>query len=67
MPAAQIGNEAARDPVKHSLAYIIRAAIGEVIPSAGPITSIHYDKRGAKVSVQYAGAECEYLSPLEVF
>ena len=55
----QIGNDVARDATKHSLSYIIRAAIGEIIPSAGPISSIHYDKRGAKISVQYKGIDCK--------
>ena len=58
----QVGNEAARDALKHTLSYIIRAAMAEIVPSAGPITSIHYDKRGAKISVQYKGDDCKFSS-----
>lgn len=57
----QVGNEAARDAAKHTLSYIIRAAVGEIIPAAGPILSIHYDKRGAKISVQYKGEEGNFV------
>ena len=110
----QVGNDTARDAPKHSAAFILRAAIAAVIPSAGlcqacssscgapvfrlspqwscppeprasvgsaivsdvlcvrsrcdvrmcsrdilgDMTMVHYDKRGAKITVAYEGDDC---------
>merc|ERR1712205_164695 len=45
----QVGNDTARDAPKHSAAFI---------PSAGDMTMVHYDKRGAKITVAYEGDDC---------
>lgn len=59
--SVQVGNEVARDALKHSAAYILRAAIAAVVPAAGPLASVHYDKRGAKLTLPYSGPDCESL------
>lgn len=59
MSALPVGNEAARDDKKHCAAFILRSAICEVIPSVGALLIVHYDKRGAKVTMEYAGEDCE--------
>lgn len=58
MSACAVGNESARDGKKHGAAHIIRAALGDIVPKSGPVLSIHYDKRGAKMAVQYDGDDC---------
>eukprot|EP00282_Hemiselmis_andersenii_P031553 CAMPEP_0169454314 /NCGR_PEP_ID=MMETSP1042-20121227/15215_1 /TAXON_ID=464988 /ORGANISM="Hemiselmis andersenii, Strain CCMP1180" /LENGTH=237 /DNA_ID=CAMNT_0009566385 /DNA_START=22 /DNA_END=735 /DNA_ORIENTATION=+ len=54
----QVGNEAARDGAKHSAVYAIMAGVRKAVPSAGAMSGVHYDKRGGKITIQYAGEDC---------
>jgi len=56
--ARQVGNPEARDAAKHSAVFVLRSALAAVVPTAGVMLSAHYDKRGAKIAIQYAGEDC---------
>jgi hypothetical protein len=55
--AHQVGNPDARDAAKHSAAFVVRSAVSALVPAAGVMTSAHYDKRGAKLAIQYTGED----------
>jgi hypothetical protein len=54
----QVGNESARDGPKHTAAFVVRAAVAAFVPSAGALAGVHFDKRGAKITIAYAGEDC---------
>lgn len=57
----QVGNPEARDAAKHSAVFVLRSALAAVVPTAGVMVSAHYDKRGAKIAIQYAGEDCSAM------
>ncbi|KAJ1493975.1 hypothetical protein T484DRAFT_1928446 [Baffinella frigidus] len=59
--SCQVGNPEARDAAKHSAVFVLRSALAAVVPTAGVMVSAHYDKRGAKIAIQYAGEDCSAM------
>jgi hypothetical protein len=57
----QVGNPEARDAAKHSAVFVLRSALAAVVPTAGVMLSAHYDKRGAKIAIQYSGEDCSAM------